>query len=646
MLQKRIIVAVLLLALSISIVGCGGQTTAPTEPEKPQYKLFTQMDIIPPAYVDVSYDLGQVIIEQDDVEYKYKATYTDPESGKEKKLTVKNRKMTPKVFTDIYVTVTAELGYDTETTEFIIPITTEADVMDTLLTGNGKADTADDGVTKEIAWETDYLKAEGSVSSMKVTFSNPADSENGTKLFDLSNSSLMAYYSSRVWDNSAVTMWVYNPMEQDVALKLTSYDSANDKTLLWNSVDNTQIQYAKAGQWTQVAFSLYQMDIRQVLYHSVEQNRTDSLELHARYTGNETCTLYFDGIDIVDALHIENLQTGYIDPTLPDGDFSDLLSTCKVYNGDNEAVLEKSKNGNGSPDSYRFGSDVSIGYPTFYVDLPQETDISGFDYMKFDVYAEKSYPNISVSIRYIDENGEVKHHGTSFDFYREKWRTLYVNLDYLNEVDLTRVVGFNFSIHLANQFIENEYNCVYFDNFSLYEHEQNEPELRAPVQEDHDLISGPMLPTNIKIGTSGVCKVAEDEEGNSRSNSALLFWTNNACGYPNVYTTFRFDYAQDWSKSNVLSFDTHQFNGHYWMGFTLFVLDEEGNESTLFWRHDTVLTHWMTNSAPLSWFTKEDGSPAEPEDFKRVVGLKIAVDMAVNVTDEVALIFFDNFYVS
>jgi len=28
------------------------------------------------------------------------------------------------------------------------------------------------------------------------------------------------------------------------------------------------------------------------------------------------------------------------------------------------------------------------------------------------------------------------------------------------------------------------------------------------------------------------------------------------------------------------------------------------------------------------------------------VGFKIAVDMAVNVSDEVAMIFFDNFYVS
>ncbi len=647
MLKQRLISFLIASILCCALVGCGAKVNIPTAiPTQPAAKYIQVKEEIPPAYVDSSYDLKQVVAQLDGVEYKYSAVYTDPVSRKEKKLTVKSGKMIPKVVADISVTVTAEKDAEKETYQFEVPVSYVYDVLDTLLASDGVAGAADNSVSKELVRENEFLKAEGSTSSLKVNFSNPTETNRGTKLLDLSHYSLMAYYSSRVWDNAAVTLWVYNPNAEDVELKLTSFNSVTSKSLDWSSNANTQVQYAKAGEWTKVSFSLYQMDIYQVLYNSGDSVRMDQLELHGRYDGSGNCTIYIDGVDVVDASVIEGLETGYVEPVLPSGDYTDLFKSCRVYNGDSGAKLEISSYGNSSKDSYRFGSDTQLGYPTFYVDLPGETDISGFDYMKFDVYAEKCYPYVSVAIRYIDENGEVKHQGTTYDFYREQWRTLYVNLDYLSDVDLTRVVGFNFSINVASHMVENAFNCVYFDNLSLYEHLQNEPEQAAPIVEDHDLISGAMLPSNIKIGTSGVCKVSEDETGTGKSNSMLLFWTNNACGYPNVFTTFRFNSEQDWSGMNVLNFDTHQFNGHYWMGFTVFVLDEEGNEKTLFWRHDTVLTHWMTNSAPLTWFTKEDGSSATADDFKRVVGLKIAVDMAVNVTDEVAQIYFDNIFVS
>ena len=59
-------------------------------------------------------------------------------------------------------------------------------------------------------------------------------------------------------------------------------------------------------------------------------------------------------------------------------------------------------------------------------------------------------------------------------------------------------------------------------------------------------------------------------------------------------------------------------------------------------RTDTVLTHWMTNSAPLNWFKAEDGSTP---DLSRVIGMSVAVDLAVNVTKEVGHIFLDNVYI-
>lgn len=622
--------------------GCGeGSHISETQPTEPAINIEVSSNI-PPAYVDTSYRISDLVTEEKDVEYKYEATYIDPATGETEELVVKRGRITPKAEADISVKVTATKGNDTSSVEFVIPIYVAVDILDKMLSSEAATGAAGDGVVKKVTLEETYLKGEGSASALEVSFENPSDADDGTNLFTLSSDALRAYYSAKVWRNAAVTFWVYNPMTQDVQFKLASYNPSNMKALLWSSAENDQVQTAKAGQWTQVVFSLFDMGITQPLYDSKDYVRDDMLKVLARYAGTETCTIYVDGLDVVHADTIESLQTSYIKAEPPAGDFSDLLKTCKVYTEDHTAKLSKSTNGNGTNDAYCFGADQKCGYPTFYVDFPQVTDISGFDYIKFDMYAEKCYPWVSVAVRYLDENGEVQKHGTSYDTYREQWRTIYVNLDYLTDADLTKAVGLSFSIHIDAHFVENSFNCVYFDNLSMYVYDGDEPQMPAATQEDGDIISGPMYTSNTKPNTSGVCKVATDENGDSRSNSALLFWTNNACGYPNVYTTFRFDTPQDWSNASMLNFDSHQYHGHYWMGFSIIYLDEDGVERTLFWRHDTVLTNWMTNSAPFEWFKTEDGETAKEEHLKRVVGLKISVDLAVNITDEVAHIFFDN----
>lgn len=646
--QNRLIACFLIISLLLTglLTGCGnnseGKETQPTEPAIP----IAVSDNIPVAYVDTTYRISDVVTEEKDVEYKYKATYVDPVSGETEELVVKRGKFTPKVEADIFVTVTATKGNESSSVDFVIPINIAADIMDKMLASDGASGAAGDGVVKTLTKDSTYIKAENSFSALEVQFSNPAGANEGTNLFTLSHGPLQAYYSAKVWNNAAVTFWTYNPMEQDVQFKLASYNPENMKALSWDSVENTQVQTAKAGQWTQIVFSLYDMGIEQPLFDVLEYQREDSLKVLARYAGTDACTIYVDGLDIVHADTIEGLQTGYRKPEPPAGDFSDLLKTCRVYTENSDAKLSTSTNGNGTRDAYCFGADHKVGYPSFYVDFPQVTDISGFDYIKFDMYAEKCYPWVSVGVRYLDENGEVQRCGTSYDTYREQWRTIYVNLDYLKDADLTKAVGLTISINVDAHFVENSFNCVYFDNLSMYVYDEDEPQVPAATMEDGDIISGPMYTANTKPNTSGVCKVASDETGDSRSNSALLFWTNNACGYPNVYATFRFDEPQDWSNDKMMTFDSHQFNGHYWMGFTIIYLDEEGKEQTLFWRHDTVLTNWLTTSAPFEWFKTTDGETAKPEHLKRVVGLRISVDLAVNVTDEVAYIFFDNFDIS
>lgn len=642
--KMKFLAILLILSLLFTgvLAGCGGgnnvEETTPTEPAVP----IAVKSSIPAAHVGKAYKVSSLVREEKDVEYKYTATYVDPATGETEELIVKRGRITPKVEADIQVTVEATKGEESSTVKFVIPINIPADAVDKFLISDGAAGEAGEGVTKKLSKNADYIHGDTSTSAIEVSFTNPAEANDGAHLFTLSHYVMQAYYSAKVWRNAAVTFWVSNPSNQDVSFKLTSYNPANFKILSWDHAENTQVQTVKAGQSSQVVFSLYVMGIKQPLYNAKDYPRDDFLKVLARSSGSESCTLYIDGIDIVHADTIEGLQTGYVKPEPPAGDYSDLFKTCKVYTEETVAKLTKSTNGNGSNDAYCFGADQKVGYPTFHVDFPEVTDISGFDYVKFDMYAEDCYGWVSVAVRYLDENGEIQKHGTSYDTYRETWRTLYVNLDYLKDADLTKAVGLSFSIHIDSHFVENAFNCVYFDNVSLYTYEEDEPQMAPAIIEDGDLLDAPMYAANTKPNTSGVCKVATDETGTAKSDSTLLFWTNNVCGYPNVYAEFRYDNEQDWSDASMLNFDSHQYNGHYWMGFTIIYLDEDGNEQTLFWRHDTVLTHWMTNSAPFSWFKTQDGETASEEHLKRVVGLRISVDLAVNVTDEVAHIFFDN----
>ena len=48
----------------------------------------------------------------------------------------------------------------------------------------------------------------------------------------------------------------------------------------------------------------------------------------------------------------------------------------------------------------------------------------------------------------------------------------------------------------------------------------------------------------------------------------------------------------------------------------------------------------------LDWFTNAAGETIKPSELTQVVGFWIAANMAINVTAEVAQIYFDNFVLS
>ena len=625
--QLTFLICWLLIVASLIFSGCEAKEPS----QSPSSISIHVASHIPPAAVSSAYDLTTLVTEEEGISYEYTAHYTDPDSGEQKELNVRKGKIIPKAESDISVTVTAMKGEESSTVTFVVPIKISADIMDQLLATQNTED-----VTIAVTKEAAYIHSENSSSALSVIFPG----ENISALINLSDYALQPYYTAQVWRNAAVSFWVYNPMSKDVSFKLAAHNPKNNVSMLWDSAENTQVQTAKAGAWTHIFFSLYDMGITEPLFDAVTYEKEDSLQVLAYYDASESCTVYVDKVDIVHAETIENLKTSFNRSPAPSGNFSDLLSICKVYTTDSVAQLEMVSQG-----VYRFGCNQPIGYPTFFVDFPQTTDISGFDYLKFDIFGENCYPYLSVSVRYLDEFGNIQQKGTFYDYYRNQWQTIYLNLDYLG-VDLSRAVGISFAVHMDKNFVAGQYNNVSFDNVALYCYPDAEPQIPPAVLEDNDIISGTFYTTGTKPNVNGVCKVSADETGLSKSNSALLFWTNNACGYPNVDATFLFDHPQDWSNKNILSFDTHQHKGHYWLQFDILYLDENGNQQWAYWRYDTIMTNWQTNHASLDWFKTESGEQIKPQALNQVIGFKIAANMAINVTGEVAHIYFDNFVLS
>ena len=471
-------------------------------------------DQIPSAPVGEAYDLASAIRQEEDVEYDFSATYIDPESNETEELKVKKGKITPKTESDISVTVTATRGEDSASLDFVVPIRITADILDQLLCSGGIAGQAGPEVDKQISKDTNYIYGDSSISSLKVRF--PGNNQ-GISLLDLSHYSLQSYFSAQIWRNAAVSFWVYNPMDKGIDFKLASYDPFTAKSMEWDSSDNDQLQTADPGQWTKIDFSLFRMGITEPLVNTPVNESGAHLTLLANYENSGDCTFYIDNIDILSADTLTELETGYSSSPAPAGDFSDLLKTCKVYTNDSTAKLTPSTKGNGTKDAYCFGASEQAGYPILFVDFPNATDIRGLNYLKFDVYAENAYPFVTASIRYLDAEGQVQAKGCSYDFKRDQWRTLYLNLNALSDVDLSQVVGISFTVHMDSHFVPSQFNCLYFDNVSLYAYGEDEPQIAPATQEDHDILSCPVYLTNYNPATTGICKVATDETGLQKS---------------------------------------------------------------------------------------------------------------------------------
>jgi hypothetical protein len=640
--RSKALIAVILL-VSMLLSACGNEQV-PVETTQPTPSLSIQLtETVPEAKQGTSYDLSALFVKEKGVKYSAEVTYVDPVTNNTESLIVKSMEVTPLISGEMTVTITAKKNGESVSQCITVPVEVNGDILDMLFATGGAAADADSGVNKTVNIDRQYLNSESSGTSLKVSFTNPAD-ESGTKLFELSQFEAIAYYTSRVWDNAAVVFSVFNPTQQDVEFRLTSYNPATGKSISWGEEDNTQHQVAKAGQWTQIVFALYPMGIEQVLYNAKDGSRPDQLCVLARTAGEGECTIYVDGLDIVPAKTIDGLETGFVTYPLPNVDLSDILDSFSLSNNSDKMVLRRTKDfTNNSKSAVCFSAPEKAGWPSFNVMFGKTLDLRGYSKLRFDVYAKQGYPFVGAAILYKDSEGNIQRKGTSFDFRRDQWYSLSLSLHSLEDVDLSKVVGISFSVNVADAYVENGVNEFYFDNVCFTADGTMEPIMPPAIKEDDDLISGPVYAYNTNPGYSGVCKVSCDNEGVQMSNSTLLLWANTPTGYPSVKAEFMFDEAQDWSEVVMFSFDTHTYGAHYRMDFYLITYDAQGNEVPVYLYYDAVLTQWMTHSIPIDWFVTADGSKP---DLSAVYGLRICVDLAVGITETVGHIFIDNVYVS
>ena len=330
-LMRNVLLLLLVSIMLLSFAACNEQSDGGSKAEGP-LKIET-VKVITPAYLDEPYDIMQILLPQDGVKYSATARYTDvtldPETNEysfqEHELEVKDLYFTPVSMKDTIVTITAKRGKETATKIVSVATTVRADPLDDLYKSTGTLGWAEAGISKSVSNDSRYLKGEDSKTSLHVKFDGVEPHEWGQSFLNLSSEMAQKYFTDQIWSNAIVTFWVYNPMDQDIEFQLVINDSTRPVMTDWTRVEGEfRRQFAKAGEWTQIFFSLRRLGTTHRLINN--QYSAENLFVKMQYSGfsltqNYQFEFYLDGLDVVPGENYPEIDTTYTfsDETLAQG---------------------------------------------------------------------------------------------------------------------------------------------------------------------------------------------------------------------------------------------------------------------------------------------------------------------------------------
>ena len=320
--MNKFIRSTFLVILSILLLFCLA-ACKDREAEAGEPLVIETVKVLPKAYINEEYDLWEVIVIEDGVEYSATACYVetvlDPVtleySFNEYTLDVTDLSFTPVTLHDTVVTITAKRGSQTVTKVITIDTIIRAEPLDDLYKSTGPLGWAETGFTKTVNMDSRYIKDDEAGTSLHVKFDGIEPHEWGQLIMELSNETAQRYFSDQIWDNAIVTFWVFNPMEHDIEFQLSVNDHSYPVMTDWTREEgHFRRQFAKAGEWTQIFFSLRRMGTTHKLVNN--QYSTEQLNIKVQYSQFSTTTnyqfeFYLDHLDVVPASAYPDVDTTF-----------------------------------------------------------------------------------------------------------------------------------------------------------------------------------------------------------------------------------------------------------------------------------------------------------------------------------------------
>lgn len=287
------------------------------------------------TYMNVEFDVEEILIKQEGVTYTMEATYiyVDEETGflEERSIDCEGLKFVQSEFFDVNVIVTAHRGEETAKSSITVTIEQYIEPLDKIILSCWKEDT----ISYKINNHKDYLMGEGSLSSIQVTFIGATNLGlhdgiqwlnvlgDGSHLHDENPMDENYGFGSEVtnWEDAVLVFYVFNPNEDDLRFYTRFAHVSTGKVIDfdWGTPNREPyVQTVKPGEWKLVRFNLSDFGIaKNFEYEEGYPNRynpgvivgghigTDMVANKVTYvgapeTGFYTFSFYVDGYRFVD----------------------------------------------------------------------------------------------------------------------------------------------------------------------------------------------------------------------------------------------------------------------------------------------------------------------------------------------------------